>query len=115
MIGVPASGSTHVPHGLRPRDADRDAQRLRLAELTSGVGAGIIGAGIGVLLAGYLAGLVLPILAVGLLLHAWGMRDRHALEAGLAQPAWATALYWACWIILAALALYAIARALSGG
>ncbi len=115
MTGVPTPHSTRVAHGLRSRDADREAQRLRVAELTSGVGAGIIGAGIGVLLAGYLAGLALPILAVGLLLHAWGMRDKHALEAGAAHVWWSNTLYWICWLALAGLALYAIARSLNGG
>jgi transcription elongation factor len=63
-----------------------------------------------VLLAAWLGGLALPILAIGLVMHAWGMRDKHALEAGAPQPAWASLLYWACWVILAGLAVYAIAR-----
>jgi hypothetical protein len=92
----------------------RLASRLELAELTLSLGAGVLGAGIGVLLTTWLDGLGLPILAVGLLLHAWGMRDKHALEAGAPQPAWSTALYWACWLILGALALYAIARVAIG-
>jgi len=98
----------HVAHDARL------ASRLRFAELSLGLRAGVLGAGIGVLLAPWLGGLALPILGVGLLLHAWGMRDKHALEAGAAQPAWASALYWACWLILGALALYAIARARLG-
>ena len=98
----------HVAHDARL------ASRIKFAELSSSLGAGVLGAGIGVLLAPWLGGLALPIVAAGLLLHAWGMRDKHALEAGAAQPAWASALYWACWLILGALALYAIARALIG-
>ena len=96
------------------RDA-RLASRLKLAELTSSLGAGVLGAGIGVLLAAWLGGLALPILAIGLVMHAWGMRDKHALEAGTPQPAWASVLYWACWLILAGLALYAVVRAVAGG
>lgn len=42
----------------------RLASRLKLAELTSSLGAGVLGAGIGVLLAAWLGGLALPILAV---------------------------------------------------
>ena len=92
----------------------RTASRLKLAELTSSLGAGVLGAGIGVLFADWLDGLGLPILAVGLLLHSWGMRDKHALEAGREQPVWAAMLYWACWLILGALAFYAIARVALG-
>ncbi len=97
-----------------PTSDARLASRLKLAELTSSLGAGVLGAGIGVLLATWLDGLAVPILAVGLLLHAWGMRDKHTLEAGASQPAWASALYWACWLLLGALALYAVARVVIG-
>lgn len=45
-------------------------------------------------------------------LHAWGMRDRHGLEAGAQQAWWSSALYWMCWLALAGLALYIVARAL---
>lgn len=89
----------------------RRDSRLKLAELTSSVGAGILGAGIGILLAGYLSGLGLPILVLGLVLHSWGMRDKHALESGVAPVWWSTALYWSCWLALAGLAIYAVARA----
>ncbi len=72
------------------------ARRLRLAELTSGLGAGVLGLGQGVLAAGFLRGLGLPALIAGLLLHVWGMTDRHRLEAEF----------------LGALAVYVAARAL---
>jgi hypothetical protein len=88
------------------------ASRLKLAELTSSLGAGVLGAGIGILLAGYLGGLGLPVLVLGLVLHAWGMRDKHALEAGAPQVWWSTALYWICWVALAGLVVYAVARAM---
>lgn len=55
-------------------------RRLPLAELTSALGAGILGLGIGVLGADYLRGVGLPTV-VGLLLHGWGMADKHRLEA----------------------------------
>lgn len=94
--------------------ADRSAPRLKLAELTSSLGAGVLGAGIGVVLAGSLAGLGLPLLFLGLVLHAWGMTDKHAIEAGAGATRvwWSLVLYWVCWLGLAALAAYAIARAL---
>jgi len=69
------------------------ARRPRLAELTSGLGAGILGLGIGILAADYLRGLALPLLLSGILLHAWGMMvEKHRLErtAGADQPWWST-------------------------
>lgn len=87
-----------------------DAGRLKLAELSASLGAGVLGAGMGVLLGAYLAGLALPILAIGLALHAWGMVDKHRLERGEVAVWWSTALYWLCWIGLAGFAVYALAR-----
>ncbi len=91
-------------------------KRLRLAELTSGLGAGVLGLGIGVLIAGFLRGLGLPILIAALLLHTWGMADKHRLEAEQAASNvwWSTFLYWICWVFLGALAVYVVARALGG-
>jgi hypothetical protein len=44
------------------------------------------------------------ITVVGLFLHAFGMWDKHRLEArGHAEnPTWVVALYWVCWLLLAA-------------
>ena len=81
--------------------------RLRLAELTSGVGALVLGVGLGALfpaLLGHSAGLVT---VVGLCLHAFGMWDKHRLEGGLEGPTprWVLSLYWLCWMLLAAVAI----------
>ena len=84
--------------------------RLKLAELTSSIGAGVIGVGIGTLFATWFSDLGLPILALGVLLHSWGMRDKHEVEAGSERPLWTIVLYWACWMILAALVFYVLAR-----
>jgi hypothetical protein len=51
--GSPEGATANTQIGL----AAAPAKRLKLAELNSSLGAGILGAGIGVLLAGYLAGL----------------------------------------------------------
>lgn len=87
-------------------------RRLRLAELTSALGAGILGLGIGVLGADYLHGVGLPTLVLGLLLHAWGMADKHRLEAqaGVPDVWWSTVLYWICWVLLAGLVAYVFVR-----
>ena len=88
------------------------ARRLRLADLSSSLGAGVLGVGIGVVAAGYLQGLGLPILGAGALLHGWGMADKHRLQAKGGAPGvwWSTLLYWICWAGLAALAVYVVWR-----
>ena len=87
------------------------AQRQKLAQLTSSIGAGVIGIGIGALVASPLRGLELVVIAVGLVLHLWGMVDNHRAERGTPQPAWATATYWLCWIGLVALVGVMVVRA----
>ncbi|MEQ1871521.1 MAG: hypothetical protein ABL961_16010 [Vicinamibacterales bacterium] len=76
---------------------------MKLAELTSGVGALVVGVGLGALFPhrfGPTAGLIT---FAGLFLHAFGMWDKHRLEAvGPAEsPPWVMALYWVCWLLLA--------------
>jgi hypothetical protein len=87
-------------------------QRLRLAELSSAVGAGVLGVGIGALLASPLRSFAIPILVAGLLLHAWGMADKHRLDTDgdATQPWWSTALYWICWAALGALVIAIVMR-----
>ncbi len=78
---------------------------MKLAELSSSVGAGVLGAGLGVLTAEHVREFAWPIVAAGLVMHAWGMTDKHQLERrrGESRPAWSTALYWVCWLALVAL------------
>lgn len=97
---------------LHPTTSASAQTRLKLAELSSALGAGVLGLGAGVLLENPLRGLGLPILVVGLALHAWGMTDKHRIEASVdaARVWWSTALYWACWLGLGAVAVYALTR-----
>lgn len=97
---------------MNPAGRDAAARRLRFADLMSGLGAGVLGLGIGVLAAGYLRGLGLPLLISGLVLHAWGMAEKHGLErtAGADQPWWSRLVYWTCWVFMATLAIYAMVR-----
>ena len=87
-------------------------RRIKVAELSSSFGAGVLGLGIGVLAASALRALGIPLLIIGFALHAWGMTDKHRIEAhGSAAPVWwSTALYWVCWIGLVAIAGYAVLR-----
>jgi hypothetical protein len=85
---------------------------MKLAELTSSLGAGVLGVGFGALLADQLRGLGVPVLVLGLLLHAWGMADNRRLQAKAGAPTvwWSTLLYWICWVLLAALVVYVVVR-----
>ncbi len=47
---------------------------------------------------------------VGVAMHAWGMAERHRLDAGALRLWWAEAIYWCCWVTLAALIVLAIVR-----
>jgi drug/metabolite transporter (DMT)-like permease len=96
---------------MTPAVPDAAARRLRLAELASGLGAGVLGLGIGILAADYLRDLGLPLLLVGLLLHAWGMADKHRLERTADEaPRLAMLVYGLCWLVLAVLAIYVAVR-----
>jgi hypothetical protein len=77
--------------------------RLKLAQLTSGVGALVLGVGLGALFPGWFGPAAGVIAGVGLSLHAFGMWDAHRLEPGGHAPAppWVAALYWVCWLLLA--------------
>jgi len=86
----------------------RASSRLKRAELLSGVGAGVLGAGLALLFARPLARYAVLFLLLGLLSHGWGMYTKHRLELaeGVQLPRWAAWLYWLCWVLLVALGLY---------
>jgi len=77
---------------------------MKLAELTSGAGAFVLGVGLGALFSRWFVAAAGPIAVAGLVMHAFGMWDKHRLEraAPAGRSAWVTALYWACWLLLAA-------------
>ncbi len=85
--------------------ATRLANSLKLAEVTSGIGAGVLGAGLALLLPAAVAAYALPILILGMLMHGWGMLDKHRLETthDAPRPRWAEVLYWGCWLALVGL------------
>lgn len=86
--------------------------RIKKAELLSSVGAGVLGGGIALLLTKFLTPYAIPILLIGLISHAAGMSRKHGLE-GQSQSVrlgWAEALYWFCWLALAALLVFIVIR-----
>ena len=86
--------------------------RQKRAELASAIGAGVLGVGLGALLAQWTAPYAVLLLVVGVLLHGWGMLEKHRMEAGADVTLWSAALYWACWAALAVLIVWILLRAL---
>ena len=86
--------------------------RVKRAELLSSLGAGVLGAGIALLLPNQLALYAIPILLLGLISHAVGMSQKHGLEqqGEAVRVWWAEALYWLCWLALAALLAWIVIR-----
>lgn len=85
--------------------------RRKHADLAGGVGAGVLGVGLGALLAQWTAQYAMLLLVIGVLLHGWGMLEKHRLEEGAEVPVWSTILYWACWAVLALLTVWIILKA----
>ena len=85
------------------------SNQIKRANLTSTVGAGVLGAGIGLLFNQYLAAYAIAILVLGLFTHSWGMYHSHRLQAAEPNPRWTEWLYWACWISLAPLLVFVVA------
>jgi hypothetical protein len=81
------------------------AAQTKRAELASGLGAFVLGTGIGGLAAPLLGRAAVAVLLLGLAVHAWGMYDKDRLERGseAGSVRFAAALYWSCWILLALL------------
>src|SRR5215207_8865593 len=75
---ITSRGSTRMGTGHGIVD-DQQARRKR-AELAGGMGAGALGMGLGVVLAGYTRGAGLLLVVAGAALHATGMWDKHRLE-----------------------------------
>ncbi len=85
---------------------------IKRAELTSVVGAGVLGAGLGTLLAVFLRPYVAVIILLGVAMHGFGMWRKHRLErdSQAIAPWWDAALYWVCWIGLAVVVVLAVWR-----
>lgn len=84
--------------------------RLKLAELTSGVGALVLGIGLGALFSRWIAPAAGVVAFAGVLAHAFGMWDKHRLEAQMATDSGplVTALYWVCWLMLAGVVVFLV-------
>jgi hypothetical protein len=71
--------------------------RERLAELTSTVGAGLLGVGLGSWLSPWIGREAGLLLVLGIAMHSWGMFDMRRMEGKAAKrPLWSLVLYWVC-------------------
>ena len=88
------------------------ASRERLAELTSGSGALVLGLGLGSVAGDRLGDFSLILIVVGLLAHSWGMFDKQRTrrETQTSNPRWSSAAYWICWVLLGGVAFAVLAR-----
>ena len=86
----------------------QNGSRASLANLTSTLGAGVLGVGIGVVATDFLRGTGVALLVMGAIMHGWGMADRHRLEREAPRPPWSAALYLLCWGALAVIATWVV-------
>jgi len=93
---------------------DKYIDRRARAELLSGVGAGVLGAGLALLFKQFLGALTVPLLVVGAAVHGLAMYQKHHLDAsrGAAGRRWVEWAYWACWLLLLTLAGYVVVAGL---
>ena len=84
--------------------------RVKLAELTSGVGALVLGIGFGALFATWIGPAAGFVTIAGLAVHAFGMWDKHRVEKRTEADAdrLVLTLYWVCWLMLGGVLLYLV-------
>ena len=82
--------------------------RLKFAELTSGVGALVLGVGLGALFPHWFSQTAGVIVFAGVVTHTFGMWDKHRLDAQahIETGPWVIALYWVCWLLLAGVVIF---------
>lgn len=84
------------------------------AELASGLGAIVLGAGIALLVPELLQAHALALLVAGLVVHGAGMTLKYRLDGRDGSPMWwERALFWLCWACLAILGAWLLVQVLA--
>tara|TARA_B100001105_G_C22399454_1_gene448593 strand:- start:4453 stop:4731 length:279 start_codon:yes stop_codon:yes gene_type:complete len=84
-----------------------NAGPAKSAELASGLGAVVLGAGMALVLPQWLRAYGLPLLVGGALVHGVGMTLKFRLESRESSPLWwERFLFWGCWLLLAGLGIW---------
>lgn len=83
------------------------ADALKAAEVASGLGAIVLGAGLALVLPSWLRQLGLLMLFAGAFVHGGAMTLKYRLEKHSGPPPWwEHALFWGCWVCLAGLGIW---------
>ena len=83
--------------------------RAKGAELASGLGAVVLGAGVALVLPMWLRGYAVPLLVTGAFVHGVGMTLKYRLDGQTRAPLWwERALFWVCWACLVAHGLWLV-------
>lgn len=85
---------------------------LKAAELASGLGAIVLGAGLALVLPEWLRAYAAPLLVAGVVVHGIGMTLKYRFERqGGAALWWEQALFWLCWLCLGGLGIWLVLAA----
>lgn len=83
------------------------AGRAKAAELISGLGAVVLGAGLALVLPQWLRVYATPLLVGGVVLHGAGMTLKYRTQTRDGAPLWwERVLFWLCWACLAVLGIW---------
>jgi hypothetical protein len=94
---------------------DRVTGIAKAAEVASGLGAMVLGAGIALLLPVALRGHAITLLIAGAMVHGTGMSLKYRLERREEKPLWwERLLFWLCWAGLVTLGAWIAADAMAG-
>lgn len=94
--------------------ADTPNGPAKAAELASGLGAIVLGAGLALVLPDWLRQYAVPLLVGGVLVHGVGMTLKYRLESRSGPLLWwERVLFWGCWVCLIGLGVWIAAAAIT--